>query len=264
MSCIRRRLEKSLALAWLLWLGVIAAGPANGLEPRQQVQQALYSLGVHGLFDSLQPLLERELQRYRAEGFEFPLDDAQLAEALDTETLQANLEARLLQSYEPQLYAEVIATLSEDSITPVIQSCHGQALRDHGPELQAYEQQLALQPSRPARQQLALQLDQVARTSQIAAQLHNNLDQSLYRLAGKPATEIQWHEVQVERVAVLRQATVVWYLYCARFYQDEQLKGTIDSYQLPEIQQLLDSYQRAVSEVMLGAIGELMQNQDSQ
>lgn len=232
--------------ACLLWLVLLPLPAAQAREPAEDVQQVLYSLGLHDFFEAAPPLLRRSLADYREQRLNLQHDAASLSAALAPEALQADVEDLLLAAFRPETYRGATAALASEEVMPVIQSCHGQALQDHGPQLQAYEAQLGQQPARPERRDLAVQMDEVARTSRLAARLHNGIDLLLIQLAGQGAGQVDWDEVEAERVTALQEASAVWYLYCARYYSDQQLQAFVDAYRQPPVGEVLDIYQDAV------------------
>jgi hypothetical protein len=237
--------------AWLL------SAPAKALSPEQEVQQMLHSLGVQSFFASAELLVERELQRDNGEQARSganPGEQEQLIrQQLSGAGLQAAVETLLLQQYDGDLYRLAINILAREDLAPVIQSCHGQALQDYGPQLQAYQQQLALHPARADRVRLAMQLDRAARTSELVSQLHSGIERLIYDQVADGAS-VPWQEVEAERLQVLREAVQTWYLYCGRFFRDDLLQALVDSYRDSSIQQILDQYQAAVATALEQAV----------
>lgn len=229
-------------LAWLL------SAPALALGPQQDVQQILYSLGVQRFFDSMALLVERELERDESGQADASDEGERIRQQLSKASLQQAVEATLLQQYDAALYRQAIDTLARPDLVPVIQSCHGQALQDYGPQLDAYRQQLQQQSARAERNRLALQLDQAARSSELASQLHSGIERIIYQhVTPEPQPDIAWQEVASERQQLLQQAMQTWYLYCGRYFRDDLLQGLADSYRDPSVQQLLDQYQAALA-----------------
>lgn len=258
MNSIRQHSNRLRMISCLVLSAVfMLSSPAHALDASRQVQQALYSLGLQRYFTPVEPLLARELERYSGQGKSFSGHRSVIMEELAAPRLQAAVEAYLLEHYDPDLYQQVIAALSREEIVPLVQSCHGQALQDYGPQLQAYEQQLALQPAKAKRRNLARQIDLAARSSTMAGQLHNTVDQLLYSLADRPGGTVRWEEVEAERIAVLQEAMQTWYLYCGRFFPDRLLQEMVDSYQLDAVQGLLDQYQAAVAATLAGVADSL-------
>lgn len=236
--------------ACLLWLALLPGPAVQALEPAEDIRQVLYSLGLHDFFAAVPPLLRRGLVDYGEQGLALQADAAAITAALAPEGLQAGVEALLLADYQPERYQGATAALAAAEVMPVIQSCHGQALQDHGPQLQAYEAQLGQQPARPERRDLALQMDEVARTSRLAARLHNGIDLLLFQLSNQGTGQVAWAEVEAERVTALREASVVWYLYCARYYSDRQLQAFVDAYRQAPVGAVLDAYQDAMARAL--------------
>ena len=229
-------------LAWLL------SAPVMALGPQQDVQQILHSLGLQRFFDSVSLLVERELER--GENTQADVSDVagRIREQLSQASLQGAVEATLIQQYDAALYRQAIDALARPDLVPVIQSCHGQGLQDYGPQLDAYRQQLQQRPARAERNRLALQLDQAARSSELAGELHSSIERIIYQgVSPGPQPDIAWQEVASERQQVLQKAMQTWYLYCGRFFQDDLLQGLADSYHEPSVQQLLDQYQAALA-----------------
>lgn len=241
----RRPVYRAALLTLLAWL---LSASALALGPQQDVQQILYSLGVQRFFDSVGLLVERELQRDESQQTGASVDGERIRQQLSAASLQAAVAATLLQQYDASLYRQAIDTLARPELVPVIQSCHGQALQDYGPQLDAYSQQLQQQPARADRQRLALQLDQSARSSELASQLHSGIERIIFQqVTPPPQPDIAWQEVASERQQVLQKAMQTWYLYCGRFFRDDLLQGLADSYRDPSVQQLLAQYQAAVA-----------------
>jgi hypothetical protein len=243
----------------LLVLACLLAVPAVAQDRAQQdVQQVLYSLGLQRFFVSAEPMLARELQRYLAADEAESKRVAALRERLAPGALQAALQADLLRSYDAGVYRRAIDSLGREDFVPVIQSCHGEALQDYGPQLQAYQQQLAQQSARPDRVRLAVQLDQAARTTLFANQLRSAIEQTAYAATAdvQSRTGVPWPEVDAERAAALREAAQAWYLYCGRFFRDDVLQALVDNYQDPAVQQVLDQYAAALARVLDDATRE--------
>ena len=235
---------KTVWLALAVWM---LSAPGMAQSPEQDVQQILHSLGVQRFFEPTGRLVERALQRAGGEQLNSAGGEQLIREQLSGARLQGAVESLLLQQYDGALYRRAIDTLAREDLVPVIQSCHGQALQDYGPQLQAYQQQLALHPALETRVQLAMQLDREARTSALANQLHNGIERLVYEQAAEPGASVPWEEVEAERLQVLREAVQTWYLYCGRYFRDDLLQALVDSYRDTSIQQLLDQYQAAVA-----------------
>jgi hypothetical protein len=92
-----------------------------------------------------------------------------------------------------------------------------------------------------------MQLDQAARTSELASQLHNGIERLIYEQAAEPGASMPWQEIEAERLQALQEAVQTWYLYCGRFFRDDLLQALVESYRDTSIQQLLDQYQAAIA-----------------
>lgn len=250
MSSIPRLAEwrkQVLACVLLLLVSPLHAAATD------QVQQALQLLGLQRFFSTADALVARELAHYSvADG-----RARQLRRELSTQALEGALEAALLERYQADVYQQLIDTLSAEAFAPVLQSCHGEALQNYAEDLQAYEQQLVQRPAKASRRQLAVELDQAARSVYLASEMHRRLEQLIQLEMNSGRAAPPQPEAEAQRRAILQESMQVWYLFCGRFFSDELLQALLGAYRHSAVQRVLDDYQWALDRTLDSAAARL-------